>query len=269
MPIRSTLTLLGAAAAMIVAAAPAAAAPPSSGLETAGRAVSDSELGDMRGKFIGPNNIAYFGIQMQTSWQGADGITTAATLLLSVNFANGAGNLQGATPLLLIGWTRDGDASADISGLGQAASGSYAAIPIGGLGSVQGAVQSQQIAGSDNNVRNDMRFAIVPISSLQTQTPTGLSSVTAGQNHQFADGDTLRFVVAPNQVGIELGSGTADQVRQSLDGMLGQAGQHVLLSSSNNMVHSQMGITIGYDQLGDASRASLDNALSALQGIGF
>jgi hypothetical protein len=97
-----------------------------SGLEAVGTRVSDEALADMRGKFIKPESISYFGIQMATSWQGSDGITTTASLLFNVDFASGAGG--GGTPHLLISWSREGDPSLDVAAFGGAAGSSYVAL---------------------------------------------------------------------------------------------------------------------------------------------
>lgn len=275
MRLRALFLLTAAAASSALAPAPASAetvAAWSSGLEGKGAKVSDAELGEMRGKFISPDKISYFGVQMQTSWQGPDGVTTEATLLFSVDFLNGAGNPEGATPVLMVSWSRDGegDPSLDLSSFGPAAADGYVALPIGGLGSTQGAVQSQQIAGSDNQVRNDMRIAIIPAALVQMPSGAGLTPVTSGGTQQFGDGDTLQFMIANNQLGLALtGGGTADQVQQRFDGMSGQAAQHVVLSTSGNAIHNNMGIVVGHDQLGQAGQVSLQNALSALRGVGF
>lgn len=263
------LPLFAAAAALAAAMpSPAFAAPAqSSGLEVLGRPISDAALGEIRGKFISPDKISYFGIQMQTSWQTPDGITTDATLLFSVNFLNGAGNPEGATPVLMISWSRDGDPSADVAGFGEAAAEGYFAI--GGLGTVQGGVQSQQISGSDNIARNDMRIAIVPTSAVRQFDTDGLTEVTTGQSHSFSDGDGLSFIVANNELGLSLTGGSADQVNQSFSGNLGQAAQHILLSSSGNSIHNGMSIVIGHEQLEQTSRLSVQNAMTALKGLGF
>lgn len=260
-------TMLSAVAPRAAMAAPADAVP-ASGLEGIGRTVDDEELSDMRGKFVSADRISYFGVQMQTSWQGPDGVTTSATLSFSVDFLGGAGNPDGATPVLMIGWNREGDPSLDVAGFGEAAADGYVALPVGGLESTYGAVQSQLIAGSDNAVRNAMRIAVVPASAVQRPDGEGLTTVTDGQSLQFADGDTLQFLLGDNQLGIALASG-GDQVRQSMNGMLGQAAQHVLLSSSSNSIHNGMNVVIGYDQLEQNARVSMDNALSAIKGIGF
>jgi hypothetical protein len=262
-------TLLIASCGALAFAVPAAAAMPSSGIEQAGHKVDDRALADMRGKFIAPGNISYFGIQMQSSWQRPDGVTTAATLLLNVDFAkagtNGTPNVQ-----LMVGWDRDGDSQMDVAGFGPAAAGSFVTVPIaaGGLGTVQGAVQSQQIAGSDNRVANSMTIAIGPASAFPAPNTAGLTEVTTGQAHQFANGDSLQLVVDKSQVGIVMAGGT-DQVRQMVDGGIGQAAQIVLLNSSGNDVRNTMGITIGTAHLDQAKQVSVQGNLEALKGWSF
>lgn len=254
-----------AASLLSVAATPAVAAPPS-GLERTGTKVDDSALAGMRGKFLLSSNIAYFGIQMQSSWQRPDGVTTAATILLKVDFAGGTS----PTAQIMVGWNRDGDAAMDVANFGPAAAGTYVTVPLnaGGLGTVQGAVQSQQIAGSDNRVGNAMSIAIGHSASVRAPTGTGLTSVTAGETHQFSNGDSLQLVVDPSRLGIVMAGGT-DQVRQMVDGTVGQAAQYVLLTSSGNAVHNNMAITIGTNQLDQARQVSIQHNLEALKGWSF
>lgn len=254
-----------ALSALFLLLAPTAAqAATQSGLEGLGRPVGDERLADMRGRFISPDNISYFGIQMQTSWMGPDGVTTEAALVFSVDFAQGAGVPEGATPTLTIGYTRSGDPAMDVPGLPPG----YVAIAVpAGLGSVQGAVQSQQIAGDGNAVRNGMSIAVVP-ASLISEGGNGLTEVTGGQAVQFADGDALQFIAADNRLGLEL-TGAGEGVSQAFDGGVGHAAQHVLLGSSNNTIANDMNIVIGFDSLQQTGRANVQNALSAMKGLGF
>lgn len=250
-----------------------AAQLPETGLEGFGTKVSDAELGEMRGKFISPAGVSYFGVSLHTSWQGADGITTFATLLFTVDFAGGG---QGTVPQLLIGWSRDGDEAMDVTGFGAAAADSYVAIsnngivPVGGLAGVNGAVQSNEIAGSDNRVHNAMTIAVVPIGAVSAPDTSGLSAVTSTTTQNFADGDTVQFILEPGQIALALsGQGGMDAVRQSLDSDLGQAAQHVLLNSNFNTVNNHFGITVGIDELRQIDRISVDSALAAMKGRGF
>lgn len=252
----------------------------SAGIESLGRKVDDETLSTMRGKYITPNDIAYFGVQMRTSWEGSDGITTSAILLFRISFENGAGMTSGAVPQLMIAFDRQcdgcGDASMDLAGFSGAAVGGYTVVngstslPIGGLGTVHGAVQSQQIAGSDNFVGNSMSVAIVPVSTVAENT-SGMTSAVSGSTYDLSGGDRLQFILGGNQVGIALtdGNGT-DSVIQTVNGDLNQAAQHVLLSSSNNVIDNRMSIVIGLDNLAQqATRISVQNAMSTMKGHGF
>src|SRR3546814_20851804 len=108
---------------------------------------------------------------------------TYATVLFSVYFASLAGQVQDAAPRLLVGWSRAcdgcGDSAMDVTTFGPAAADDYVAIdtsagglPVGGLSTVQGAVQSQNISGSANTFRNDMQIPVLPASALPTLTAT-------------------------------------------------------------------------------------------------
>lgn len=253
----------------------AAAPPPLSGLEGRGAVVSDAELGEMRGKFITPNAVSYFGLTLQTSWQGSDGVTTQATILFNVDFASGSG-----TPHMLIGWSREcegcGDPAMDVNAFGPAARDDYVAIttasgemPIGGLGSVQGVAQSQNINGTDNQVHNNMRIAVVPIGSVaMAVNKAGLTEVTAGSSKSFEDGDLVRFILEPGEIALALSDGN-NMVRQGVSSDLNQAGQHVLLASNMNRITNFMGITVGIDELRQLDRVRVDSALSVMKGRGF
>jgi hypothetical protein len=268
----ATLALVGG-----IGACPAFAEP-LSGIEGLGTPVSDQELGVMRGKFVAPSGIAYFGIAMSSSWQGNDGITTSATLLFSINFA-GAASGQ-VTPQVMMSWSRDcascGDSSMDVSGFGPSANGSYVAlagngvsIPVGSLNSATGVVQTQQIAGSDNQSRNAMSIEIVPASSIVNDT-AGMTQLTAngGETHQFSDGDTLQFTYSNHQLGLAL----TDQngaLQQNVSGGPGQVAQHLLISGDGIAANNNMNLMIGIDPAAAAQHLNIQNALSVMKGQGF
>lgn len=256
------------AAAAIGFAVPAAAATPRSGLEAIGTPLDDAQLDAQRGKFVSPDQISFFGVELATLWVKPDGTATAATVMLNVSFAQGAGTLAGAAPQLMVSWTRDGDSSIDVpsSGLGTSLS-----LPAGSgaLDSVQGAVQSQQIAGSDNRVANAMQITIAPASSMSAPSTNGMTPLAGSQSHAFGNGDVLQFVAQDNKVGIVMTSAAGDRVRQQVDGSLGQAAQNVILSSDGNRIGNMMGITVGYSASPSATAMTLQNSLMSLKGIGF
>jgi hypothetical protein len=230
----------------------------------------------MHGKFVAPSGIAYFGIAMSSSWQGTDGITTFANLLFSIDFA-GTDSGQ-VTPQVMISWSRDcascGDSSMDISGFGPSASDSYVAltgsgtsIPVGALNSATGVVQTQQIAGSDNQARNAMSIEIVPAGTITNNT-SGMTALTGNEVHQFSDGDTLQFAFSNQGVGIAL----TDQngaLQQGVNGTIGQFAQHLLIDGSGITAGNAMNVTIGIDPSAASHALNIENALSAMKGMGF
>lgn len=256
-------------------------APLSTGIEGMGVKVPDAELAEMRGKFINADGVSFFGLQLQTSWQGTDGVTTYATVLFSVDFASLGAQAESATPRLLVGWSRDcdgcGDPAMDVTTFGPAAQDDYVAIDtgsgglqVGGLGTVQGAVQSQNISGSDNQVRNDMQIAIVPASSLPTLEAGGLTEVTGSASETFSDGDSVHVLLGSNSLTLAMSSGQGpDAVRQGIDGHFSQAAQHVLLASDFNSIHNNIGITVGLNELMQADAVRTQTALAAMKGRGF
>lgn len=238
-----------------------AAAPPT-GLENVGRKLVDNELSEMRGKFVAPEGVSYFGMALQTVWQSSDGITTMATVLFNLTFAQGGSG--DPTPKLYIGWTRSGDPAMDVP----TPSGVSTVIPAG-FDSVNGVVQSQLINGTDNSVRNSMTIAVIPAGEVDSQGSGGLTEVTSSKTENFADGDTIQFVLRPGEVALALKDTDGDLVRQSVSSDLNQASQHVLLNSNFNSVTNAMAITLGVTELQQADRIQVQNALSTMKGRGF
>jgi hypothetical protein len=132
---------------------------------------------------------------------------------------------------------------------------------------VHGFVQHQQIAGNDNQVRNAMNVAVVPAGTLTLNTD-GMTPLTAPQNVQFADGDTIQFQLGGNQVGMTLTEGS-DAARQAISGSLSQLSQHVIIDSNANNITNHMNAVIGFDPSTQANQLNVQNAVNALSGFGF
>lgn len=265
-----------ACAAILTAAtwpqtAPAQAAP--ARLDALGPPVSDAELAEIRGKFIKPESVSFFGISMVTSWQDEFGITTVARLVFNVDFLARA---EGGDPVpqLMIGWVREGDPALDVAGSHSgytALAVSPQALPVGGLGTTSGAAQANIIAGADNSARNGLQIALVPTSSLQGFDAQGLSPITGTTALGFADGDQLEFRLGANELGLVMtGNNGSDSAIQSVGGDFGRMLQQTVLASDGNAVLNNSAIIIGADFSAagfDAVRAT--EALSAMKGHGF
>lgn len=242
-------------------------------MDEVGPPVPDEELAEIRGKFIKSDSISFFGISMITSWQDENGVTTIARLVFNVDFLDG-GDGGDAVPRLLVGWTRDGDPSLDVT---ESHAGYTPVIatqdvmPVGGLGETSGAAQANIIAGADNAALNGMQIALVPESSLQEFRGDGLNPINATSVQSFADGDQLEFRLGANELGLILtGNHGADSSIQSVGGDLGRMLQQTILNSDGNAVFNNTAVIIGADMSAasfDAIRAT--EALSSMKGHGF
>lgn len=235
--------------------------------------VSDAELAAIRGKFIRPESISYFGIAMLTSWQDQNGITTTARLVFNVDFLD-TGVDGNPVPQLMIGWVREGDPSMDVTDNHSGYTPLLTAqqvLPVGGLGTTQGAAQANIIAGADNSARNALQIALVPTSQITQFDRSGLTAIDASTGFSFADGDRLEFRLGANELGLALsGNGGNDTTLQNVGGDFGRLLQQTMINSDGNAVFNKSAIIIGTD-MGNASfnavRAS--EALTVLKGYGF
>lgn len=251
-----------------------APAGPQSAIASLGLPVRDDELGDMRGKFIGPEAVSYFGISLLTSWQDGSGITTIARLVFNVDFlvpSNGGS----AVPRLYVDWVREGDPDMDVAGIQNG----YVAlttepgqvIPVGALGTVSGAAQVNAIAGADNSAGNTMRIAVIPRSALTPFGTDGLQSANQTLSLTFDDGDELQFRLGENELGLALkGQNGLDSTLQSIGGDLGSVLQQSVLNSDGNTVLNNASIVFGVeDAAGRLEKIGVNGAMSMLKGTGF
>lgn len=272
----SRLALCLAGAASLAIASPAAAEdaipdamPPHA---VAGEILPDRVLSEIRGKFVRQDNVSFFGITLLTSWQDAQGITTNARLIFSVDFLRlgGDGN---PVPSLMIGWEREGDPAMDVTDTHSGyvpLLGPSEVLPVGGIGTHQGAAQANVIAGAGNLARNNMSIVIVPASALSALTMAGLQSADGTSEFGFGDGDQLQFLMENNQIGIVMTGGQGlDSSLQSLGGNIGQMFQQTMLNTDGNSVLNSASIVLAADNFGQNDRVNLDNALSAMKGHGF
>jgi hypothetical protein len=238
-----------------------------------GAPISDTELDTIRGKFIRPEAISYFGISMLTSWQDESGITTVARLVFNVDFLNGA-NGGNPVPQLMIGWVREGDPAMDVTDNHTGYTPLVTAqqvLPVGGLGTTQGAAQANIIAGADNVARNMMQITLVPTSQIADFQPGGLTAIDATTGFSFSDGDRLEFQLGSNEIGVMLtGNNGGDSTLQNIGGDFGRMLQQTMINSDGNTVLNNSAIIIGADMTAasfDAVRAT--EAMSAMKGHGF
>jgi hypothetical protein len=271
---RRSSTLIALACAL--AAAPVAAGKPDLSALGGARLVADDELADMRGKFVTPQSVSFFGITMLTSWQDASGVTTLARLLFSVDFLPG-GNGGAPVPQLMIAWSRGGetggDPGMDVTDIHE---GYVPYIPpqdafgVGALETFSGAAQANVIAGADNRALNGMQVMIVPSSAVPALSQAGMNAAGGPVDIAFPDGDRIHFRMADNQLGIIMsGNGGLDSTSQLAGGDIGQLLQQTILVSDSNMIENRASVIFGVDALQNQQIVRAQEALSAMKGHGF
>lgn len=255
-----------------LAAPPLAAGTPDLAALGGAKPIADEELADMRGKFVTPQSVSFFGITMLTSWQDASGVTTLARLLFSVDFLPRSDG-GAPVPQLMIAWSREGDPGMDVTDMHE---GYVPYIPpqdalgVGGLGTFAGAAQAHVIAGADNRALNSMQVMIVPSSAVPSLSQAGMSGADGPIDIAFPDGDQLHFRMADNQLGIIMtGNGGLDSASQLAGGDIGQLLQQTILASDSNLVENRASVIFGIDALQSQQIVRAQEALSAMKGHGF
>jgi hypothetical protein len=270
--------LIGAAIAAGVFMAPAAAAPPVTGLGPEARLVTEDELGEMRGKFIEPESVRFFGMQLSSSWQTADGSVLTATLEFESSFNHGQPdpNTVSAAAEWNHACTGSCDPSVEIPNAPQDVTVVFGAIGATGLTTINGAVQSTQVSGHDNSVGNLMHVRIGDYNAASVGPPDADAvALTGSKSVRFDDNFVVKFELAQNTVGLELRGPGPQQKADGLatQGVSGQPGvnqfdQHIALVGDANTIRNSLDLFIGIDPL-LTTQLQVENALSFMKGLGF
>ncbi len=261
--------LLGVALIVPLALASATAAPPPMmGLPDSARLISDDELGDMRGRYIEAEQVNFFGIQMVSMWQTGDGSVLTASLEFEVNVNNGQFQDDAALHANWSGSCSNCDSGLDIPN-----------TTPGGLNTISGAVQSTEISGDDNDVRNILNIRIGDFDADSVGYDGNAGSVdlstagniaTAVKTVQLDNGFVVQFSKGDNSLGMILQApGGQSQTIQSVnDQVANQVAQHAQLIGDANAIQNTLDVVIGIDQLQN-TQIAVENALSSMKGWGF
>lgn len=232
--------LAAAVAALLLTEAPVAAA-------AMFKELSEEALADMRGKFVAGNRVQYFGMTVTTQWTHPEALadtTRGASQTVTTTLSNGdvgyAGSGQRPEARQGPGAQSVADAQqlaasvhevslkfeVDNSGadtrvaytlggtLGQEVPNRPAPAPNAALGQIQGAVQAIQVEGSDNVVRNNVGYAIIPASAAPVLSDAQVATVAPG-NQTFVNGDVVTQVTASNGIGYTI-TAQGNQITQHL-----------------------------------------------------
>lgn len=231
--------LAAAVAALLLTEAPVAAA-------AVFKELSEEALADMRGKFVAGGRVQYFGMTVTTQWTHSEALadtTRSASQTVATTLSNGdvgyAGSRHREAPqgpgAQSVADAQQPAASVhevnlkfevDNSGadtrvaytvggtLGQEVPNRPAPAPNAALGQIEGAVQAIQVEGSDNVVRNNVGYAVIPASAAPVLTDAQVATV-APADQTFVNGDVVTQVTASNGIGYTI-TAQGNQITQHL-----------------------------------------------------
>lgn len=241
---------------------PAMASMPDTRIFNHATEVSDEALAGMRGRYAGPSGIIYFGVDMVTRWQTADGRTITSGVNLSVDkqFRPTITVVNKSTP------ASSGTASQPSAGQGN--------VTIsGGLGNVSGVAQSIQIGGDGNAIRNNLDMNITLNASEASANAAGSNGIVlngAGTTVSSENGATTTFTLSGNSLSMAVDVDGKNQVLQQLrGGTNGNAGflQSTRVGSDMNQILNTITINAGLGGGSGMSAPAFRNTLQTLRGI--
>jgi hypothetical protein len=166
--------------------------------------LSKEALAEMRGKFVVGHQVQYFGMSVTTSWTNPTAVVAATPVTHTASLDLQVDNSGSETRVSYrVGGT-----------LGEPVSNVPAPAPNPALGQIDGAVQAIQVAGSDNVVKNNVGYAVIPAGAAPVlgDAPVG-SALPADQ--AFRNGDMVTQFTTTGGVGFTITS-QGNQVTQRL-----------------------------------------------------
>lgn len=220
--------------------------------------LKDSEMADLRGRYVMPGRIISFGIVMSSTWTNAAGDSITANASMQVNSST-------VTPQFYVTTTSTvGNGSTPNTGTGTVIGGS-------GLGSGQGVTQSVRAAGDGNTANNGVDInvtqnGLAPANFVQSgqalvagQTITGQSG--AGQVSVSAKNGGLQMAILANN--------NQGNVVQQIGA--GNVLQGTVIQGNSNFVNNltQLNVVLGNNGLNNFAQNLNLNQLKGLRTPGY
>jgi hypothetical protein len=220
--------------------------------------LKDSEMADLRGRYVMPGRIISFGIVMSSTWTNAMGDSITGKASMQVDKTT-------VTPQFYVQTT--GSAG---SGTGQS-TGTGNVVGGAGLGSGQGVTQSVRAAGDGNTANNNVGITV---------SQDGLAPANLAQSGQvLVAGGTVTGDSAAGKVSVSANNGglqMAIQANHNQGNSLQQIGggtvlQGTVLTGNTNFVNNmtQLNVVMGNNGLNNpALNCNLDQ-LKGLRTLGY
>ncbi|WP_395607753.1 hypothetical protein [Pseudomonas sp. B22129] len=246
---RSWLTAL-----CLAASVPAYASSPFKPIE-----LKDSEMAELRGRYVMPGRIVSFGLVMSTTWTNAAGATVTGTANMQVSSST-------VTPQFYVQITGH-----DGNGVIKQPDGSGTVVGGSGLGSGQGVVQSVRAAGDGNTATNGVdinvsKNGLAPANYVQSgqalmagQPITG--GTAAGQVTVSAQNGGLQMALLANN--------NQGSVLQQIGG--GAVSQGTIIKGDFNAISNmtQLNVVLGNNGLNNITQSLNLEQLKGLRTSGY
>jgi hypothetical protein len=220
--------------------------------------ISDPELNTLRGRYtIGDNAVAWFGVQMISTWQTANGQTLQGTLAVSMDFSGhqtqprvtfqpsvSITRADAVLPMPAVAATRSVDGS--------------------GLANVGGVVQSVQVAGDGNLAGNVVKLNVSNGGVAPGTTPGSSQDSASAQQ----DGASATAAFNGKDASVQLNVNGLGSVQQWIRN--GSLGQSVQLTADSQAVSNLMEIDLVRQTIAANAQLSQNvaQAINLARGIG-
>lgn len=245
----------------VIAFMPLANATMPAGLEVFNgmQEIPDSELQQMRGKFVSNNQVLYFGVEMVSHWQTSMGTTVTAGANLNIDFQAGANGNPVVHYVPTVSVVQQGQGSTPVQN-GEANSVSGGA----GLSNVSGVSQSIQVAGKSNRIFNGIEMQVNLTSAQRSGgSMEGVVSGHAGTISASGNDGTIATVsLGNNSIGLDVVVPGQGEILQQIrnQGMF----QSARIGGDMNQIHNAITMHIGINA---GSLGGAGGAYSAMESL--
>ncbi|MDE2090002.1 MAG: hypothetical protein KGJ12_08280 [Gammaproteobacteria bacterium] len=217
--------------------------------------VSDHHLADMRGRYVGPNQVVYFGVQMETQWQTRGGKTITSTANFGLPASGGVTSSVSACVDNQCGSQSNGHQSFSLP------------ASAGGLKNANGVIQSIQVAANKNSVNNSITMNVTSASDVKTDDGKGgfLLDGTGTSATQNSGGTVVAAGVGAHGMGVSINVLNGGQIVQQISD--GNIVQSALVQSDMNLIQNSITLTVGMQAGSGVGASGVGTALQSLQGL--
>lgn len=204
--------------------------------------IQDSELSQMRGRYVMPGRIISFGVVMSSTWRNASGDLIGATSTLQIQQST-------VTPQFYVTTiSQTGNGSTPTSGTGNVIGGA-------GLGTGQGVTQTVRAAGDGNSAYNNVSINVTEANQAPALVPGQGQVLISGQTITGSNAAGTVSVSAANggiQMAILANSNQGNTLQQVAQGNLLQ---NTRLLGDSNMVNNLTQLNVVLRNNGPSSGA--------------